>query len=55
VVNVVKAASLAEVRTRIASLGTIADPAPSEEFGTFLRSDAESVGRLMKAAGIQPE
>jgi tripartite-type tricarboxylate transporter receptor subunit TctC len=53
--EVVKAASLPEVRTRIGSLGTIADPAPSDEFGAFLKSDYESVGRLMKAAGIQPE
>ena len=34
---------------------TQADPAGSEEFGAFLRADYESVGRLMKAAGIQPE
>lgn len=53
--EIVRAASLPEVKTRIASLGTQADPAGSEEFGAFLRADYESVGRLMKAAGIQPE
>ena len=53
--EIVRAASLPEVKARVASLGTMADPAPSDEFAAFLRSDAESVGRLMKAAGIQPE
>jgi tripartite-type tricarboxylate transporter receptor subunit TctC len=53
--EIVRAASLPEVKARVGSLGTLADPAPSEEFAAFLRSDAESVGRLMKAAGIQPE
>ncbi len=37
------------------TLGTLADPASSEEFGVFLRGDYESLGRLMKAAGIQSE
>ena len=53
--EIVKAASLPEVKARVGSLGTLADPAPSEDFAAFLRNDAESVGRLMKAAGIQPE
>lgn len=53
--EIVRAASLPEVKARVGSLGTLADPAPSDEFAAFLRSDAESVGRLMKAAGIQPE
>ncbi|OGA00415.1 MAG: hypothetical protein A3H35_08355 [Betaproteobacteria bacterium RIFCSPLOWO2_02_FULL_62_17] len=53
--EIVKAASLPEVKARVGSLGTLADPAPSEDFAAFLRRDAESVGRLMKAAGIQPE
>ena len=53
--EVVRAASQPDVKARIGSLGTLADPASSEEFGAFLRSDYESVGRLMKAAGIQPE
>ena len=51
----VKQVSLPEVKARIGSLGTLADPAPSEAFAAFLKRDVESVGRLMKAAGIQPE
>ncbi len=53
--EVVRAASQPDVKARIGGLGTLADPASSEEFGAFLRGDYESVGRLMKAAGIQPE
>jgi tripartite-type tricarboxylate transporter receptor subunit TctC len=51
----VRQTSLPEVKARIATLGTNADPAPSEQFAAFLKRDIESVGRLMKAAGIQPE
>ena len=51
----VKQVGLPEVRARIGSLGTMADPMTSEQFGAFVRRDVESVGRLMKAAGIQPE
>jgi tripartite-type tricarboxylate transporter receptor subunit TctC len=51
----VKQVSLPEVKARIGSLGTLADPAASEAFAAFLKRDVDSVGRLMKAAGIQPE
>jgi tripartite-type tricarboxylate transporter receptor subunit TctC len=51
----VRAVNLPETKARIGSLGTLADPVPSEQFAAFLRRDVESVGRLMKAAGIQPE
>ena len=42
-------------KARVGSVGTLADPAPSEEFGAFLLGHYVSVGRVMKAAGIQPE
>ena len=53
--EIVKAASMPDIKARVLSLGTFADPAPSEAFAVFLRNDYESVGRLMKTAGIQPE
>jgi tripartite-type tricarboxylate transporter receptor subunit TctC len=51
----VKQVGQPEVRAKVWSLGTFADPQPSEQFAAFLKRDVESVGRLMKAAGIQPE
>ncbi|MFM9971456.1 MAG: Bug family tripartite tricarboxylate transporter substrate binding protein [Burkholderiales bacterium] len=53
--EIVKAAGSPDIKAKVGSLGTLADPASSEEFAAFLKADYESVGRLMKAAGIQPE
>ena len=50
-----KAINLPEVRERLASLGAEPIGNSAEEFSAQLRSDLERWGKVVKAAGIQPE
>jgi tripartite-type tricarboxylate transporter receptor subunit TctC len=44
-----------DIRTKLASVGVEADPLGPEAFGRFVREQIERWGRLIRAAGIQPE
>jgi tripartite-type tricarboxylate transporter receptor subunit TctC len=49
------ALSKADIRKRLAGVGVEADPLGPEAFGRFVREQIERWGRLIRAAGIQPE
>jgi tripartite-type tricarboxylate transporter receptor subunit TctC len=49
------ALSKADVRKRLAEVGVEVDPLGPEAFGRFVREQLERWGRLIRAAGIQPE
>ena len=53
--EIMKAINLPEVRERLASLGAEPIGNSAEEFSAQLRSDLERWGKVVKAAGIQPE
>jgi putative tricarboxylic transport membrane protein len=53
--EIMKALKLQEVRERMASLGTEPLGSTPEEFAEQIRSDLEKWGKVVKAAGIQPE
>jgi tripartite-type tricarboxylate transporter receptor subunit TctC len=44
-----------DVKSRLARVGVEADPLGPEAFGRFVREQIERWGRLIRAAGIQPE
>jgi tripartite-type tricarboxylate transporter receptor subunit TctC len=49
------ALSKADIRKRLADVGVEVDPLGPEAFGRFVREQIERWGRLIRAAGIQPE
>jgi len=44
-----------DVKARLAVIGYVVDPQDSEPFGRFVRDEIASWGKLVRAAGIQPE
>jgi tripartite-type tricarboxylate transporter receptor subunit TctC len=44
-----------DIKSRLAGVGVEADPLGPEDFGRFVREQIERWGRLIRAAGIQPE
>ncbi len=53
--EIVKAINLPEVRSKIEGLGLVPTPGTPEELAESLRRDLDRAGKLVKAAGIQPE
>jgi tripartite-type tricarboxylate transporter receptor subunit TctC len=44
-----------DMRARLGSVGVELDPLPTEPFGRFVREQIDEWGRLIRAAGIEPE
>ncbi len=53
--SVLKAANDPAVQDRLLKIGVVVETLPAEKFGAALKKDIELNGRLVKAAGIEPE
>jgi tripartite-type tricarboxylate transporter receptor subunit TctC len=53
--EVTKALQLPEVRQRLANLGAEAMPMSPEQFDSFIRQEHETLGKVMREAGVKPQ
>lgn len=44
-----------DVKERLATLGVVGTPSSPEEFGAFMKTEAQKITRIIKTSGIKPE
>lgn len=44
-----------DVKERLSSLGLVGAPSSPAEFGTFIKSESQKLGRIVTATGVKPE